>query len=279
VEGSSVEGGAGASGAAGTGGSGAGAGGSSGTSGSSGSGGTSDGNLPDQSGGAGGSGPDADAEPGPFCASLNPAPTLCSDFDAQSLPAGWDGLMQWGGCTAIVDSAASKSMPSSVSFSAPALADGEQCAVALETSLAQPTTSLVIEFDIYPEAFNAPYWVVLATIEMSSAEGDNVLMLRMRAGQAAVAEDSTLSDGGKDYANHSLAEVPPVGQWSHVRWEITFGGASAFSNVTVNGKSSGGSINANDFLGPVEIDLGVVAIVGPGDAQVLRYDNVVVDVK
>lgn len=273
VEGSSsVDGGAGSAGAAGS-------GGASGGGGVSGSGGSSDANVPDQSGGSAGSSPDADAGPEPFCANLVPAPTLCSDFDAQELPAGWSGLSLWGGCNAVVDSAVSTSTPRSVSFSSPTLADGEQCAAVLQTTLATPASSLVIEFDIYPEAFDASYWVALATVEMSSAAGDDILSLRMRAGQADVQETATLDDGGHAYEGHTLAEVPPVGQWSHVRWEITFGGTSAFSNVNVNGKSSGGSINANDFLGSPEVRVGIASILGAEAAQVIRYDNLVVDVK
>ena len=239
-------------------------------------GGTSDADVPDQTGGSGGA--DADADAGPFCASLNPAPTLCSDFDQQDLPAGWDGLAQWGGCVAVLDSGASVSAPRSLSITSPVLGDSEQCASALEGAFPQPTSTLVIELDVYVEVFDSPEWVHLVVVQLNGAEGFDEIVLRMRTNEASVTEGAILNDGGLLNSGHPVANVPAVGQWSHVRWELSFGGSTAFSNVNVNGTSSGDSIHAKSFVGPVDLQVGVAGVVGPLQSQVLRFDNIVVDV-
>lgn len=59
-------------------------------------------------------GADSDAVPGPFCASLEPKPLLCSDFDGVALPSPWDNVDVANGATIAIDTSASVSAPGSL---------------------------------------------------------------------------------------------------------------------------------------------------------------------
>jgi hypothetical protein len=114
-------------------------------------------------------GPDAADAPevgGPFCSTLSPAPTLCSDFDQANLPAGWSSLSQWGSASGTLDSAESKSAPRSLLFVTPALAQStDQAAAYLLGSFPKPTTELRIELDLFPQTIGDE-WIHLIVIEM-----------------------------------------------------------------------------------------------------------------
>jgi hypothetical protein len=247
-----------------------------GTGSGSGSGGvTSDTGVPDAAGGDSG---ESDSPPPPFCASLTPAPTLCSDFDEVDLPAGWEGITQWGDCGLVVDDQAYASPSRSISFTTLALADTEQCAASLDRTLAEPTTSLSIDFDILPQQLFDSEWLLLVLVQLDGVDGVDELHLRIRETYGDVAEDVTYPDGGKAYSNHPLPDVPPVGQWSHIRWELTFTGTTALSSATVNGKTTGDTILSKGFLGPAKVKLGFVGVSGVSGPWAARIDNIVINV-
>jgi hypothetical protein len=225
----------------------------------------------------GNSGDAADA--GTFCEGLLPTPTLCSDFDGVNLPAGWDSVVQWGPCTGVVDTLGFKSPPRSFVAKAPALSGTDQCETALARTFAAPKSSIVIEFDVFPAAMDSSRWLYLAPVVMNAQGGSDDLSLRWMGTTGEVNEAVTLDDGGMLYEKHGAAEVPALGQWSHVRWEMTFTGATAFSSLTVNGKNTGGTLHSKDFLASADVQLGITFVAGPSSAWEIRFDNVVVDIQ
>jgi hypothetical protein len=242
----------------------------------------------DTGGGDGATNPDADsgsetdaAPDGPplgFCESLNPVPDLCADFDTGQFPAGFDQLTQWGLPDPLLDESDSVSSPRSFLITTPTLATASDMGAGfLFKAFQKPASELVIEFDTRLELSNEE-WMFLAEVETSGTAGDALYILRVRNGEAQVAETMYPTAGGVEYGGHNL-QPPPMGQWIHVRWSLTYSGTSSFSNVTIDGVTNAGGLQFDEYVGGITVKTGMVFIQGvTASPSNVRIDNVVVDV-
>lgn len=220
-----------------------------------------------------------DVDAGTYCETLSPIPTICSDFDVQTLPAGWDTLAGFGGFAGVIDEGGATSPPRSILFTTPVLADGDSGSRALLANLGTPTKSISIEFDLLPEVLNGSLtWLI--TLEMGSSAGVAIARLRAWKNGFDVNESAVPSDGGpNDYAGYSVTGTPTPSVWQHVKWDVDFSGANAFSNVDLDGTISGGGSLLKDYLADATLKLGVTFAETPSVAQKIRYDNIVVRVE
>lgn len=252
-----------------------------GSGGNGGSGGTQDGALDspvasDASDGAA----DADAPVLGFCESLSPQPTLCTDFDTQNFPAGWDTHPQWGKCKGFIDTEESTSSPRSFHCTTPLLVDAaDQCATSLVKTFPKPTSLLRIEMDVFFKQLDSPDLIHLIELDTGNSAGSDTTTLRIRSGEGLINETGKPKEAGNLYSGHQFASPPAIGQWSHLVWTIDFSGAKAYSNVTVNGETSGHELYMKQFLDDVKVEVGIGFTQGPSGPWEIHIDNLVVDVK
>jgi hypothetical protein len=220
-----------------------------------------------------------DVDAGAYCESLSPAPTICSDFDVQNLPAGWDALSGFGGFQGVIDELNFTSPLRSILFTTPVLDSGDSGSRALLSNLGTPTKSISIEFDLLPEVLNSSLtWLI--TLEMESSAGLAIARFRAWKNGFDVNESAVPSDGGpNDYSGHAITGTPTTGVWQHVKWELDFSGANAFSNVDLDGTISGGGSLLKGYLADATLKLGLTFAETPSVAQRIRYDNIVVRVE
>lgn len=244
-------------------------------------------------GGAGGSGAsdagaDADGAPNDassdapnlgFCQSLTTSVTLCADFDSGSYSKGWDSVDLYGQCTMSTDTSASVSAPGALSVAAPTFAQfSDQCSGSLHKTLPKPSKVIHVEFDLRPEALDSSAWTYAVSLVMNGTGTKAEVVLRLHAGQGAVSESVTASDGGVTYAGHIWPDPPALGKWTHIQWDIDVSGAVANSTLTQDGKSSSSSLNLKPYVSSGDLGLGITFASGPTEASKLRFDNVVIDV-
>lgn len=220
-----------------------------------------------------------DVDAGTYCETLSPTPTICSDFDVQTLPAGWDTVSGFGGFLGVIDSGAATSAPRSILFTTPVLDSGDSGSRALRANLGTPTKSISIEFDILPETLNSGLsWLI--TLETQNSAGVAIARFRAYKNGFDINESAVPSGGGPiDYAGHTIAGPPTPGAWQHLKWEYDFSGANAFSNVDLDGTISGGGSLLKDYLADTTLELGITFAETPSVAQKVRYDNIVVRVE
>lgn len=215
-----------------------------------------------------------------FCESLAPQPTLCSDFDAQNFPAGWDTHSEWGKCNGVIDQSDSTSSPRSFHCTTPILASStDQCSTALIRVFEKPESSLRIEFDVRFDQIDSPNLIHLVTIDTNNAAGSDTTTLRIRTGEGLINETARPKEAGFLYSGHQFPKPPVIGQWSHIVWAIDFTGAKAQSNITVDGDTSFEELYMKGFMSELSIKLGIGFIDGASGPWEIHIDNLVVDVK
>jgi hypothetical protein len=220
---------------------------------------------------------EADAPVLGFCEGLSP---LCSDFDLQNFPAGWDDHSEWGKCKGSIDNSDYTSSPRSFHCTTPVLIDNtDQCSTALIKEFAKPEALLRIEFDVLFDQLDSPNLIHLVTIDTGSTAGTDTTTLRIRTGEGLINETARPKEAGNLYSGHQFPNPPVIGQWSHIVWEIDFTGAKAYSNITVDGDTTGEELHMKPFLGELDIKLGIGFTDGASGPWEIHIDNLVVDVK
>jgi hypothetical protein len=221
----------------------------------------------------------ADVDAGTYCETLSPTPTICSDFDVQALPAGWDALSGYGAFTGVIDEENFTSPLRSIVFTTPVLAAGDSGSRALSAEIPTPTQSFSIEFDILAEALDDT-WNWFIVLESSSSNGTVTARFRARSGGYDIHESVEPAGGGPiEYGGHSISGTPSATTWQHVKWSVDLSGTNAFSNVDLDGMISGGGSLMKGYLDNPTLRIGIPHAQSPSVAQKLRFDNIVVRVQ
>jgi hypothetical protein len=220
-----------------------------------------------------------DVDAGTYCETLSPAPTICSDFDVQTLPAGWDSLSGFGSFQGVIDNLAFTSPLRSILFTTPVLADGDNGSRALSADIATPTKSISIEFDVLAESLNDT-WTGLILLESSNSNGSVTARLRVRSSGYDINESAEPAGGGPvEYEGHAISGTPSATTWQHVKWSVDLSGTNAFSNVDLDGTISGGDSLLKDYLDNPNLRIGIPYTEAPSVALKVRFDNIVVRVE
>jgi hypothetical protein len=225
-----------------------------------------------------------DAPPGPFCESLSPPATFCSDFDALDLPAGWTSAVAWGGAQLFIDNAAWRSAPRSVYFDVPALTGTSQAGTSLTYQFATPIqTGIDLDFDLLLEAMDTTSEVIVAEVDLiAPGAAKDYLRLAVKQGRTRFSEQAYPADGGApSYGGGNLTQPVGPGAWLHVTWKLARTATTSSSSVAITLDDAGQSTNySSTFMHEIsaapKLSVGLPDLAPPSGHWRARFDNVVV---
>jgi hypothetical protein len=173
------------------------------------------------------------APPLGFCASLSPAPDLCTDFDDAVFPGSWT-IMTAGIGSALSTTAASRSGSRSVALASAGAATG--MAYLTHTLATAVTTELVLGFSIRADQVRSGE-NELAVILLGSAGGSRYeLQIELLDGGVLNLEEETpLADGTVPQTDRSLGSILPTGQWRSMRIALALGTTSSSITFSLEG--------------------------------------------
>jgi len=153
----------------------------------------------------------ADANTGPFCASLNPKPKFCADFDKGSVS---DYGSLFG--TPTLDLSISKSAPASLLsiVETSAMVRGSS----VETTFPDAPTSIAISVDIFVDEYDIAHDVELVTANFASTGNvfcDVNIAVRMNAWTIGEYCETNGTANGVG-ANHRTSATLQLAKWTHV---------------------------------------------------------------
>ena len=169
-----------------------------------------------------------------FCATLNPSPLFCEDFDVRPLPGLWTTVHQVGGSLAM-DTATFVSAPNALLARSSALPIGAGLDNVLRAMFALQVTpsAVTLDFQVRPAVVdptpNAA--LVLAAVDFIDAANDRYsvqLSLVNSAGALNVLleEQTGFADGTTAYLAHPIPDPLAVGQWTRVLLAIALTGST-----------------------------------------------------
>ncbi|MBX3259631.1 MAG: hypothetical protein KIS78_13390 [Labilithrix sp.] len=210
-----------------------------------------------------------------FCASIQPPPFFCADFDDGSL-ARWDTVNVRSPNLLAIVSDASVSPPSSLLASVPSdttTADGVFVARALDRA-----SAVDVDFDVHLDATDTATDVTfLARLFLGGASA----ALWAVPGRACVVETAPGADGGSfDVVTHVLDWTPrfgPTTEWVHVTMRLSTDGDPSL-RMTVNARTTEIPLEARWTPGLGNLQLGFFQVNEP-HGRTVRYDNVVVNLR
>jgi hypothetical protein len=232
--------------------------------------------LPDD-GAAGGDG-GGDAGSAGFCASLQPAPTFCDDFDdGEVLGHRWSLVhLEGGGIEALTDQG--KSAPAAASHTFPAQASGIT-ATCLDLALPGTTSQVSLAYDFFLENRPASGTIELGSVNIQvSGVGAfyNDLAIRGAAGDSYHEELTPL---GSTFmaGDHAVATFQP-GRWYRVATAIDLAGATF--TFTIDGTTvASGATRFAVQPGATTVQDGMVFTTNATPSWTVRTDNVVIDAR
>jgi hypothetical protein len=222
---------------------------------------------------------DVDAGPRAFCASRSPAPTFCSDFDGDPLPAGWTEIFDYGQGSVLVDALAATSPPRSLASRF--VAGPNEGAAALRKELAGVTSVFELEFDFRIDSDDGTR-AILAQVDLRDAVSgrrDEVFLRYRRSTGMDLQENAQRANGTTAYASTSLLPVPPPG-FAHVKMTIASTGTASSMTLAVEGATVASTTTlAHQYTSASTLALGIVYLGSATAEWQARFDNVTVNVQ
>lgn len=222
-----------------------------------------------------------DGDAGPplgFCASLSPAPTLCTDFDDGVFPAPWT-IGQLGTSTTTSTNAASRSPTRSLLLDVPGGASG---AAFLEKAFpAAAATKVSVSFSVLLVSRDQARDLELGTILLGLSGGNRYeAQLELIAGnELNIEEETPASDGTVPQRDVALGVTLPTGVWKRITWSISFAAGSSSLAVALEGAASPAplAVQAHRYPSAPIVRIGDEAA-STYQSQV-RFDDIVVNVQ
>jgi hypothetical protein len=221
----------------------------------------------------------------PFCASLQPQPLFCEDFDRGPLPGQWSEQHETNGSETL-DTKSFVSAPDSLLAQYMALPANQALNVVLrkQLQLAGLPSRLAFEFSFQPVQADtmANAISVVASVDYFDLAGDRYAMQFSQlanAGQVVLRfeEQTQPANMATTQINHTLATPLPMAKWTDVRLVVTGGHAQI---------TYGGAVQADVNVAltmPVitpsrlQLSIGSTFESTPSAGWATRYDNVTVD--
>ena len=204
---------------------------------------------------------------------------FCADFDEAPLPSGFTSSE---GSFLSLTSTLSSSKSNDLLLLIPAQSGSGTISSKLSRSFTQSASSVILAFDFYPENVNTtPSGILFAAIDfLGNAAAKFSVRLAYNQGATRI-EESFL--GFPTDIFHSSFNLP-IGAWSRVRLELTFGpdgGASTMAtyvNEVLQGTKDALSPQPGTDTRP-SLLIGAVYGTLPINGWAFRYDNITLDIK
>ncbi|HEX7666286.1 MAG TPA: hypothetical protein VF407_17290, partial [Polyangiaceae bacterium] len=170
---------------------------------------------------------DADAAPGPFCAT-HPGHTFCADFDESTDAAtGWSASETKNG-TLVLDEATFVSPPRSMESIAPATSSSSEADARLGLDFVTPPKTVRLEMDVmvcdFSDAGSGGY-IELFKLAFGGGFNADGLELQMRGnGAGFVRTDAPVKD-------YFFNQVVPSNEWLHLAMDVAIGKAGSIKVV------------------------------------------------
>jgi hypothetical protein len=219
------------------------------------------------------SGIDADAAPGPYCASLVPKPKFCADFD--------DGaIAEYGQSNGAVslDTLQSKSAPASLLATVEANAT-ERYGQLVRSFQNDTPSSVDLSFDAYVDEYDATHDVELMTVRFVRP-AQKVCLINVAIRRNAWTFDETCDDGST--APLALAHASSIllkqSRWTHVEVSASFVAPRTFS-LSVDGVMTFSGVPLAPALttGAVQLIMGITYLQAQSTRAKVHTDNVRLD--
>jgi hypothetical protein len=220
---------------------------------------------------------DAKADAG-FCASLSPAPKLCDDFDEPDGGfAKWSLQYEFGGGTLAIDSAESRSAPSSLLVSTPATANNAGARLAITPPGTAQHVSFGFDLKVDTRDPQSGYAEIGYIVVTAGFQDNFYLRIYTDPTNNAFTAES-YPDGASVPHNLTLSTSISFDTWRRVVVDVDLATAHAVT-VTVDGvMAAQQALEPTLYMpGKLEVRPGIGYAAGPSSGWALRYDNVTVD--
>jgi hypothetical protein len=219
-----------------------------------------------------------DGETAGFCASLDPAPALCADFDeGGGYAAQFPQSNQPGSGHLGVNGAASTSRPDSFFATIDANSSGTQAEAYVSHSFTGQSSKLEYAFDLMLDGYVSGQWAVVAGIRLD-AGAPLTLRLVVSSDGAEMEQSFPGADGGLVFVDAPLKPAPTPGVWTRI--DITLSLTDRTVTVLVGGVNALASTSVDPTWptsGALAVDLGFTYVATTSSGWSVRFDDVVVD--
>ncbi len=218
-----------------------------------------------------------------FCATVNPTPAFCSDFDKEATPADWSATNVTNGGAVTIASAEEVSCPSGLSVSLPMISLGStntsQAKVVKNVAAIQSALHAVLKLEAFLPSNDTASYVIFFGVR-STADTKSGIFLTHHGDAFWF-----LTQNGFGM-NVAIPTAPLTGAWNAMTLDVHFGGAQSGSvsftytgtdNATHTVNANGATANA--AVASTTIEVGMEA---PGTTEAAfsaYYDNVVLTVE
>jgi hypothetical protein len=216
---------------------------------------------------------DAPIQDVPFCATVTPAPTFCSDFEDGSDDA-WTDSDSFGGSVAVLASAGHASRFGLAATTQQLATSGDTVAVD-ENFLSSPTASTVaLALDLNVASVGTGD-LVIVSLDLEDAVQHHTLeyVYRMPTMAGYLEDVVTPMTGSGSFDSYPFTE-PLAGEWHHVEIDVTTG-INAACTILDNGAVVLSTPVTGKNTGSIALHVGAPFLSGPANPWQVDLDNVV----
>lgn len=227
----------------------------------------------------------AEGTTGPFCASLNPKPSFCADFDEPPFLGDWASVVAIPPGEGGLDPTVARSEPNAYAARSRAC-DGGTCSTGVATIRRNFGSSTFrawrLSFDIYLET--NPLGTASSGPLAISVDYNNVYAVHLfLVPQGSFLEQKVMNADGATTNNvHDNFDFQSVGlrQWRHIDISRTAVDGGGTYTLLIDGTRAwvdGGVAIGGNLSAPTSMTLGFLGAAGNVDDWIVRLDNVVFD--
>lgn len=208
-----------------------------------------------------------------YCASLEPPPKFCDDFDDRDLTNDWDQWTVLPPSTIDLDDSTFTSAPVSYAVATGSVAANNSANVSLRKTLLGSVSHVRLAFSArFGTTTITKGLVAIATLDVSTS---HFFTLYLRDGDAVAPAATLEEEVGGATTRHVLAKLPVAGAWTRIVIDLDL----AVGKASV---SFGGDNALDTPITPLAgteatVRLGAVYVYGPADPFTADFDDVVLD--
>ncbi len=213
--------------------------------------------------------PDGGAPP---CASLQPAPAFCDDFDDGDLKDDWEVLTVSAGSSASLDTNGYASAPASFAARTKAIVAKDAAFAHLRTTVTGAPSRMRLSFSaFFPTTTLDKGMLAIATVDVST---NHFFTLFLRDGDPDAPGPTLEESVPGTTTRHVLGSPPPANVWTRVVVDIDLGTGKASVSWDATKALDGATIATTPAAQDPTIRVGALYVYGPQDAFEARFDDV-----